>query len=310
LIHIIDPGPLTTVQDLGRFGHLRSGIPPAGPMDRDAFILANRLVGNDDNAAALECTLLGPRFRVDSACAIAVTGADMPLSVNDTSAPRWATRRLAAGDIVRLGAAKHAVRAYIAFSGGLDVPLALGSRATYVRGNLGGHEGRALRAGDTVRMFVANRRSLLRVSDADIPEYLGEVTAHVILGPQHDRFTHRGIATLLQSEYRIAPQSDRMGLRLEGPTIEHRDGHDIVSDGIALGSIQVPGNGQPIVLMVDRQSTGGYTKIATVCSFDIGRLGQLRPGQVVRFRSISVEQAHRRLQLEDTWLNELELEET
>lgn len=277
-------------------------------MDRNAFILANRLVGNDDNAAALECTLVGPRFRVDSACAIAVTGANMPLAVNNVIAPHWETLSLAAGDIVKLGAARTAVRSYIAFAGGIDVPEVLGSRATYLRGTLGGHDGRALRAGDVLRLFAAGHTSRLRIPAADQPEYLGEVTAHVILGPQHERFTDRGIATLLHSEYRVVPQSDRMGLRLEGAAIEHVNGHDIVSDGIALGSLQVPGNGQPIVLMVDRQPTGGYTKIATVCSFDIGRVGQLRPGQLLRFRAISTEQAQRRLQMEDTWLNEIELE--
>jgi allophanate hydrolase len=151
MIRILEPGPQTTVQDLGRTGQMRYGIPPSGPVDRFAFIVANRLVGNADAAAALECTLVGPRFEMDGPGAVAVTGADMPLTVNGAEAPRWATIRLKAGDVVKLGPARAGVRSYIAFAGGLDVPLVLGSRSTYLRGRLGGLDGRALRKGDTLR---------------------------------------------------------------------------------------------------------------------------------------------------------------
>jgi biotin-dependent carboxylase-like uncharacterized protein len=292
----VEPGPQTTVQDLGRFGHLRSGVPPSGPVDRPSFIVANRLVGNDDGAAGLESTLVGPRFEVDGACAIAVTGAEMRVEVNGGEAPAWTTLLLRAGDVVRVGPAGAGVRGYIAFSGGIDVPPALGSRATYLRGRLGGLEGRALRRDDVLRLHPAPARPVRRLSAPAASRAAGEPRPiRVVLGPQADRFTDEGIAAFLAGVYEMLPQSDRMGARLRGPRIVHARGHDIISDGIALGSVQVPGDGQPIVLLVDRQSTGGYTKLATVCSFDIARIGQTRPGERLRFQAVPVPEAHRLL---------------
>jgi biotin-dependent carboxylase-like uncharacterized protein len=293
MITILDPGPQTTVQDLGRPGHLRYGIPPSGAMDRPAFVLGNRLVGNPDGAAGLECTLMGPRFSTDAPCAIAVTGADVPVTVNDASAPTWTTLPLATGDTVRVGAARAGVRAYVTFAGGLDIPRVLGSCATYLRGRLGGVEGRALRKGDTLPVAPAPLPPVRAIRRGDIPELGGTPTIRLVLGPQVDRFTDAGIAALLGGGYEMLPQSDRMGARLRGPRIAHASGHDIISDGIAFGSVQVPGDGQPIVLLVDRQSTGGYTKIATVCSFDIARLGQVKPGQRITFAAVGVADAHR-----------------
>jgi biotin-dependent carboxylase-like uncharacterized protein len=290
---IVEPGPQTTVQDLGRPGHLRSGIPPAGPVDRRAFVLANRLVGNPDGAAGLECAFTGPRFQVAGASAIAVTGAEVPVSVNGQPAPRWTTLLLAPADVVKVGTARIGVRAYIAVAGGLDVPPVLDSRATYLRGGLGGLDGRALRTGDRLRAFPAALPPVRGVRREAVPALEGEPTIRVVLGPQADRFTEEGIAALLEGSYEMLPESDRMGARLRGPRIAHARGHDIISDGTALGSLQVPGDGQPIVLLVDRQSTGGYTKVATVCSFDIGRIGQVKPGGRVRFRALDVAEAHR-----------------
>lgn len=293
MIRILDSGALTTVQDLGRPGHLRDGIPPSGPMDREAFVVANRLVGNADGAAGLECTVLGPRFEAEQACAIAVAGADMPLAINGAEAPAWTTVMLKPGDVVKLGPARAGVRAYVAFSGGVDVAPVLGSRSTYVRGRLGGLDGRALRKADRLAVFAAPLPSRRRARPDVLTDLRPEPEIRVVLGPQADRFTDEGIRTLLGSDYAMLPQSDRMGARLSGPRIAHARGHDIISDGIALGSIQVPGDGQPIALLVDRQSTGGYTKVATVCSFDIGRLGQVKPGHRLRFRAIDLAEAHR-----------------
>jgi KipI family sensor histidine kinase inhibitor len=294
-IKVLDPGPQTTVQDLGRPGHLRYGIPPSGPVDGAAFILANRLVGNADGAAALECTVLGPRLEALTPCAIAVTGAAMPVTVNGREAPRWTTLLLEAGDVVKVGPAGAGVRAYVALAGGIDVPEVLGARATYLRGRLGGLEGRALRRDDVLTLFPASRPPVRRIPEAVQPALDAEPEIRIVLGPQDDRFTAEGIAALLSAPYEMLAQSDRMGARLRGQRITHSRGHDIISDGIALGSIQVPGDGQPITLLVDRQSTGGYTKVATVCSFDIRRLGQVKPGQRVRFRAITLAEAHRTL---------------
>jgi antagonist of KipI len=294
VIRVADPGPQTTVQDLGRAGHLREGIPPSGPVDARAFVIANRLVGNPDDAAGLECTVMGPRFTAERVCAVAVTGAEAAVTVNEASAPQWATLVLKPDDTVRVGAARNGVRIYVAFSGGIDVPRVLGSRATYLRGRLGGLEGRALRRGDALRLapHVGPRRPR-RLTAAEIPALEAEPVIRVVLGPQADRFTKEGVHAFLSNPYQMLPQSDRMGARLAGPRIAHARGHDIISDGIALGAIQVPGDGQPIVLLVDRQSTGGYTKVATVGSFDIGRIGQVKPGQRVRFRAVDVAEAHR-----------------
>jgi len=198
--------------------------------------------------------------------------------------------------VVKLGPARAGVRGYLAVSGGIDVPAVLGSRATYVRGRLGGMEGRALKREDVLRLgpAPATRKRLRAVPEA-ISELAHEPEIRVVLGPQAERFTEEGIAALLGGPYEMLPQSDRMGARLRGPRVRHAHGHDIISDGIPLGGIQVPGDGQPIVLLVDRQSTGGYTKVATVCSFDIARVGQVKPGQRLRFRAIDLADAHRLL---------------
>jgi antagonist of KipI len=280
------------VQDLGRPGYLRVGIPASGPVDEGAFVLANRLVGNADGAAGLECTLIGPRVEFTDERRVAVTGADMAAVLNGAEAPRWQAFRVKAGDVLKLGPAKSGVRAYLAVSGGIDTPPALGSRATYPRGRLGGLGGRALKKGDDLPLGPARAGRLGRVRAGALFEYASEPEIRVVLGPQEHRFTARGIAAFLEGPYEMLPQSDRMGARLRGPIIEHTRGHDIISDGVPLGGIQVVGDGQPIVLLVDRQSTGGYTKIATVCSFEIGRVGQVRPGQRLRFRGVTVAEAH------------------
>jgi antagonist of KipI len=291
-LEIQDAGPLTTIQDLGRPGHLRVGIPESGPMDREAFVLANRLVGNPDEAAGLECTLTGPRLQFTDERGVAVTGAEMPVTLNGATVPRWETFRVKAGDVVKLGFAKNGVRGYVAVAGGIDTPPALGSRATYLRGQLGGLGGRAIKKDDRLPLGPPPPIRAARVRGDRLPDYSGEAVVRVVLGPQDDRFTARGVAAFLGGLYEMLPQSDRMGARLRGPWIEHVKGHDIISDGVPLGGIQVVGDGQPIVLLVDRQSTGGYTKIATICSFDIGRVGQVKPGQRLRFRQVTVAAAH------------------
>ena len=295
LVH--DAGPLTTVQDLGRAGYLRVGIPASGPMDVESFTLANRLAGNPDGAAGLECTLIGPRLEFADLRWVAVTGAAVAVTLNGSAAPMWEAIAVAPGDVLKIGSARSGVRAYLAVSGGIDTPAALGSRATYPRGQLGGLRGGGLRKGDRLPLGVAKAGRPGRVRPDRIVDYSEPPEIRVVLGPQDDRFTERGIAAFLEGPYEMLPQSDRMGARLRGPWIEHTRGHDIISDGIPLGGVQVVGDGQPIVLLVDRQSTGGYTKIATVCSFDIGRVGQVKPGQRLRFHRITVAEAHATLRV-------------
>jgi antagonist of KipI len=306
VMRVLEPGAQSTVQDLGRPGQLRYGIPPSGPIDVWAFIAANRLVGNSDGAAGLECTVLGPRLEVGEACAVAVTGADMPITVNGHEVPAWTTLPLHAGDVLKLGPARTGVRAYVAVSGGIDVPQVLGSRSTYLRGRLGGLEGRALRRDDVLRLFPVAMPPVRSTPRDARPDLAAEPEIRVVLGPQDDRLAREGIEALLAGPYEMLPQSDRMGARMRGPRIQHTRGHDIISDGIALGSIQVPGDGQPIALLVDRQSTGGYTKVATVCSIDIGRLGQVKPGHRLRFRAVTLAEAHRALRETRTSLKRME----
>lgn len=292
-VAVQEAGPLTTVQDLGRVGHLRVGIPPSGPVDREALVLANRLVGNPDGAAGLECTLMGPRLEFADARWVAVTGAEISVTLDGAEMPRWVSFPVRAGGVLKIGAARVGVRAYLAVSGGLATPPVLGSRATYLRGALGGVGGRALRKGDLLPLGApAGAVGVRRVRADRIPTYGGEPSIDAILGPQDDRFTSAGIAALFEGPYEMLPQSDRMGARFKGPRIEHTRGHDIISDGIPLGGIQVIGEGQPIVLLVDRQTAGGYTKIGTVCSYEIGRVGQVKPGQRLRFRRVAVTEAH------------------
>jgi len=299
MIRVLEPGPQTTVQDAGRAGHMRYGIPPSGPVDRPSFVLANRLVGNPDGAAALEFTLMGPRLRAEAPCSLAVTGADVPVTLNDAPAPAWTTLALATGDVVKIGAARTGVRGYVAFAGGVEVPPVLGSRATYLRGRLGGLRGRALARDDVLHLQPGPipRRSVVPLPAR--PQWGGDIVLRVVLGPQADRFTDEGVAAFLGSAYEVLPQSDRMGARLNGPRIAHARGHDIISDGIALGAVQV----------LDRQSTGGYTKIATVCSFDIARVGQAKPGQRLRFTAVDVALAHRLLRESDAALTSVALQE-
>ena len=304
---VLDPGLLTTVQDLGRPGYQRVGIPPSGPLDRGAFVLANRLVGNPDGAAGLELTLRGPRLEVRRECVVAVTGADMGVAVNGAAVATWTAVRLRPGDVVGFRMVTAGCRAYLAVAGGLALPPALGSRSTYLRGRLGGVEGRALQKGDALPLGSPARPlealESRTVPEARRPAYGSEVECRVILGPQDDRFTADGVEAFLAGPYDVTPQADRMGYRLSGPRITHARGHDIISDGIPLGGIQVPGEGQPIVLLVDRQTTGGYTKIATVISVDIARLGQSRPGHRVRFRRVTLDEAHTAVREERAWLD-------
>lgn len=288
-----NPGVLTTVQDEGRFGYEQFGVSPAGPMDVRAFRTANLLVGNDMGESALEATVLGPTLRFDQDNVIAVTGADMGPALNGQPCPLYQAVAVKAGDQLKLGAAKTGCRAYIAFADGLDVPQVMGSRATALQNKVGGYQGRKLAKGDTVG-FRAPNPSLALPRTAPVPAPEGkEVTIRVILGPQDDMFTKEGIDTFLSQPYTVSKDFDRMGCRLEGAQIAHKTDGNIISDGMVSGAIQVPTSGQPIIMLAERQTTGGYTKIATVISADLPLAGQRKTGDVIRFQAVTVEEAHK-----------------
>ena len=298
-LEVLDGGLLTTVQDLGRYGYERFGVPIAGAMDPFALRAANILVGNSPGEAALEITLVGPTLRTTESCLIAIAGADLSPRVHGWEVPLWMAIFVRRGWIIEFGERKSGCRAYLAVAGGIDVPLVMGSKSTYLRGGFGGFEGRALRKGDLIPVgkptFHLPSLAGKEFPSDRIPDYSDAPEVCVILGPQDDHFTEEGIATFLSSEYKVSPASDRMGYRLQGPEIAHKGPTGIISDGIVLGSVQVPADRQPIVMMADHQTTGGYPKIATVISADIPLLAQCVPGaSTVTFEAITVGEAQAR----------------
>jgi len=295
-LEVLEGGMLTTVQDLGRYGYQRYGVPVAGAMDPCALQVANALVENSLDEAALETTIVGPTLRATESCLIAVTGADLSFRVNGRPLPLWMAVFVRRGWIIEFGGRKTGCRAYLAVAGGIDVPPIMGSKSTYLRGGFGGFQGRALRGGDLIPVGQTAFH-LPSLAGKEFPQgrirgYSDAPEVHVVLGPQDDYFTEEGITTFLSSEYEVTPTSDRMGYRLQGPEIAHKGRADIISDGIVLGAVQVPADRQPIVLMADRQTTGGYPKIATVISADVPLLAQCMPGaSTVTFKAITVEEA-------------------
>ena len=296
-ITVLNPGLLTTVQDLGRMGYQQFGVSVSGVMDPRAAAIGNILVGNPQGEAVLECTLMGPQLKFETDEVIAVTGGDLSPTLDSQPVPAYAALAVKAGQTLRFGAPKAGCRAYIAFAGGLDIPLVMGSRSTYMKAAIGGFEGRKLQKGDVLglRAPVAGYANLHQRAIA--PEFVPRpvYTLRVVLGPQDDAFTPEGVATFLGSEYTVTNEFDRMGCRMDGPAIQHKNGGDIISDGIAFGAIQVPGSGKPILMGADRQTTGGYTKIATVISADFRLLAQLKAGDKVRFEAVSVQAAQQAL---------------
>ena len=294
-LEVIEGGFLTTVQDAGRIGWARFGVPPSGPMDAFALRAANILVGNAPDAASLEITLAGPVLRASHECLIAVCGAEFDLRVGNLSVPTWHAVYVRAGQEIRFGQRRSGARAYLAVSGGIALPQFLGARSTYLPGGFGGLEGRALRAGDRLPFGPTGDDSANRAGKvwprAARPLYSSHPTLRVVLGPQDDCFTPEGLATFLSSEYEVSHSSDRMGYRLAGPAVTLRDKAEIVSDGVVTGSVQIPGDGQPIVMMADHQTTGGYPKIATVIRADLPLLAQCLPGDRARFRASSITKA-------------------
>lgn len=309
-MEIVSPGLLTTVQDLGRFGYQRYGIPVCGALDSVSLRIANILVGNRDHQAGLEITAIGPTIRFGDDATIAVVGADLEPTLNGGPMRAWESVRVTAGSVLSFGAPMDGLRAYLAVAGGIDVPLVMDSRATDIKGGFGGFEGRALAPGDVLSAGhsphpASALPSRLPPEISRQPTYGQDFSIRVIFGPQDEAFTRAGVSTLMSSEYTVSNDADRTGYRLDGPTIEHIGGADIVSDGTALGSVQVPGSGTPIILLADRGTTGGYTKIATVVSADIGLLAQAMPGAKIRFEEVSVEEAHAICMVQELMIAEL-----
>jgi antagonist of KipI len=295
MIEVIKPGLLTTVQDQGRWGYQSYGVGIAGAMDCFALTAGNFLVGNPEGAAGLELTLLGPTLKFQGEALFALTGADLNPRLDGIPFPNWTAHLAPPGSTLSFGGRKNGVRAYLSVAGGIDVPPVMESRSTYLIGRFGGLEGRALKNQDKLPlgMLTTSWKSLVgRFFPENLrPHYQKNPQIRVILGPFQDFFSEEGIATFLSTDYVITQNSDRMGYRLQGKSVHRRKEGELITCGLANGTVQIPPNGQPIVLLTDRQTIGGYPIIATVIHADLPLLAQCAPGNVVRFRAILPDEA-------------------
>ncbi|CAG7624235.1 5-oxoprolinase subunit C [Paenibacillus solanacearum] len=310
---ITKPGLLTTVQDIGRFGAQKYGVIVGGAMDAAALRIANLLVGNDEGEAGLEITMLGPEMILDRAMTISICGGDLSPKLDGEPVPMWRTVFAAKGSCLQFGTLKQGCRAYLAVGGGLDIPVQMGSRSTYLRAGIGGFQGRALRAGDRIPLRVPSHRSRKwlgamalasggarfaasrwSVSHDLIPPYAeSPATIQVLAGQEIHLFREESVHAFFNATYTVLPQSDRMGYRLTGETLELKERKEMISSAVTFGTIQVPSDGKPIVLMADRQTTGGYPKIAQVITADLPLLSQVNLGGRVRFCLVSLREAQK-----------------
>jgi len=293
---VLDPGSLTTVQDLGRFGWQSLGVPLSGGLDPYAVRAGNLLVGNKQTAAVLEMTVTGTTLAVMRPACLAVTGAQATIKVNAQSKPPWQSFAVQPGDVLRIGQVVQGCRMYLAVSGGIDVPVIMGSRSTSVDAGLGGYFGRSLHKGDIISISPPTNLPGPRAAPPGfIPEMPSHISLRCLLGPQENFFAHLQ-STLLKSQYTVSARADRRGVRLDGPAVEHV--HDspgrVLSEPSLPGNIQIPGDGQPIILLVE-QTVGGYAKAATVISSDLRRLAQAVPGTAVSLQAVSLQKAHQLL---------------
>jgi biotin-dependent carboxylase-like uncharacterized protein len=293
---VLEPGILTTIQDLGRYGFSQFGVPPSGALDTISLRAGNLLVGNREEEAVLETTLMGLKMRTLREVVISITGGDLCSTLNGEPLELWKTHVLVEGDIIHFKKVRAGCRAYLAVYGGFVVPKIMGSCSTYLSGHFGGLDGRKLRRGDilhTLNIPSSLNKLGLRFPLDWVPPLEKEVSLRVIPGPQNHHFTEEGFRTFSSSSYQVTPQCDRMGVRLEGPKIERRADveESIISEGLISGAIQVPGDGKPIIILTELV-TGGYTKIATIISTDLPKVAQLKPGDQVRFKPISIEESH------------------
>ena len=302
-------GLQTTVQDLGRPASQRQGVPAGGAMDRIALRVGNILVGNGEGAAALETTLIGPTLSFDHPALVAITGADPAATVDHAPLAAWHPALVQAGATLRFGPPARGCRAYVAVAGGFDVPMVFGSRSTYLRAEFGGLDGRALRAGDVLPLgapSVLSRQIAESLPDGGavttarwgigpsvLPRYAADVLVRLVPGAHTNALSESSRDRLFSTQFRISASSDRMGYRLDGPALSLGNRIEMLSEAVAFGTVQLPPGGAPIILMADRQTTGGYPRIGEVASVDLPLVAQLRPGDHVRFRPVSLQDAQR-----------------
>lgn len=309
-VRVIRPGLLTSVQDAGRYGFQKHGVIVSGVMDPLAHRIANLLVGNEETQATLEMTLKGPSLEFLEDALISICGGDLSPSVEGTPVPLWKPIFQKKGSVLDFGPCRTGIRAYLAIAGGWDVPLIMNSRSTYLRAGIGGFQGRALKVGDELsagtrtrlgeemvkRLSSQSARAAFTaaewgVAQEMVPNYTSAPVIRAIRGNQYDWFTQESQIAFYSEPYKVTPQSDRMGYRLDGPTLELTEPMELISEAVAFGSVQVPAEGKPIVLLADRQTTGGYPKIAQIATIDLPLIAQTKPGDTIRFTEISREEA-------------------
>lgn len=293
-IRVLSPGFLTTIQDLGRPGCAHLGVSASGAADPVALRFGNLLVGNDENTPALELTLVGGTFEFEADTIIAITGSDFEPRCRGQMVPLWTSYLGRAGDRLEFGSTKTGARCYVCVRGGIECPRVLGSASTHLLTGIGGFNGRALRRGDILKVGPAGIGSgfVPRSVSADVlKRIMRSGPLRITHGPQSSYFTDEAHSTLTSSVYTVSEESDRMGLRLRGPLLNRVRKKEMITEGVSLGAIQVPENGQPIILFVDHQTTGGYPKIANIISADLYRVGQLKPRDDVQFEIVTIDTA-------------------
>ncbi|MEK4579135.1 5-oxoprolinase subunit C family protein [Bacillus sp. FSL R12-0074] len=305
-VEVLHAGMFTTVQDLGRSHYQQYGVAVGGAMDKNALRMINMLVGNEENEAGLEITIMGPKLLIKKTTLLAIGGADMEPLLNGERIPLWRPILAEEGSMLCLGKAKSGCRAYVTFAGGINIDRTMGSKSTYIRAALGGIEGRMLKKGDYFQIgtgaevgsrFIRNLQEEKRIKtkwaicNNTLPKYKKQPILRVITEFEYDQFTEESIKSFFSKEYKVSNYADRMGYRLDGDVLNRVEEIEILSSPVTFGTIQVPNGGQPIILMADRQTTGGYPRIGNVISVDLPLLAQLKPGDYVTFETITMEEA-------------------
>jgi antagonist of KipI len=316
-IRVIRPGLLTTIQDLGRHGFQNQGVVVSGAMDPFSLRIANLLVGNDEAEGTLEITMIGPKLQFEEDSLIAICGGNLSPDIDGKRIPAWRPVLIKKGCVLSFGSAKSGCRAYLAVAGGFDIPIIMGSRSTYLRAGFGGFHGRSLKKGDILQtrppsdLSIGKTRFLYKklgsnpyaVSKWSVGSNIRPVYNNPLIrvtkGGEFDWFTESGKEQFFSNEFQVTSQSDRMGYRLLGPQLELSKPQELISEAVTVGTVQVPSDGNPIVLMADRQTTGGYPKIAQVVTVDLPVLAQVKPGEKIRFKEVSLEDAQKLLRLRE-----------
>ena len=296
IFEINEPGIQSTIQDLGRYGFQNIGVPVSGPMDMFSFKIANILLNNPLDCACIETTFLGPKLTALNDTLIAITGAKIEATINDEEIELWKPLEISKGDVLSFGSPIEGIINYVAIKGGFEAPLIMDSRSTYLTGKFGGQGGSTLKTGDIIHNNMpSNLNNFVKTTFSDGFDYINPhdpLELRILITDVSNKFSRESIARLWESTYTISSSSNRIGYRLNGPNIKHIVDADIISSGNEFGAIQIPGDGQPIILMADRGTTGGYSKIGSVITTDIPKLAQAAPNHKITFRPVSLNEAH------------------